>query len=458
MKACRSQGARALALVALIVCAVAPATMHGASEPASDASDQYRVVDCLLPPRMILMGETQHFTPSRPMKASAKLCAKQGGIQSAGLDVWLKFASEGNADAQAYVGEMYQLGTGGAPQDARKAVEWLEKAAAQRNLRAMASLAAIYNAGTGGVGKDPAGVDRLVSQAVQATGADTRNITPVGTPVGRRAVSEATGSVSMSEALRSFEFGRYYALLIGNSDYQNMPRLKSPGHEVDVIGAVLENRYGFKVRTIKNGTKEDIMKALDDLGERLQPQDNLLIHYSGHGYQSETGEGYWLPVNGEGVQSSNKFRTRLWISTAEVREKLALTASLHILVVSDSCYSARFLQFRGFGAAPRIDSDVAAQYLRSFSQLYGAKSRNALTSGGLTPVLEPTDGSMSVFAKAFVRFLERNRDVIPSAFVFTGIETEVMEGSARAGSPQQPQWGIVDGSGHQSGDFYFRPR
>src|SRR5262249_16039600 len=153
---------------------------------------------------------------------------------------------------------------------------------------------------------------------------------------------------------------------------------------------VLEKRYGFKVIKLKDATRDDILRKLDDLDGELKPTDNLIVYFSGRGAQSETKEGYWIPVDGEGPTSTSKYPPRLWVSSGEVREKLAEMAPRHVLVVSDSCYSARFLQFRGvFSPA----SFSASAYLENFGKLYAAKSRTALTSGGLAPVIEPNDGS-----------------------------------------------------------------
>lgn len=80
-------------------------------------------------------------------------------------------------------------------------------------------------------------------------------------------------------------------------------------------------------------------------------------------------------------------------------------------------------------------------------------------SGGAAPVLEPDDGSnMSVFAKAFVRFLDNNREPVPSVQVFAAIGFEVTKATSALGYPQQPQWGPITGAGHDAGDFWFRPR
>lgn len=476
--------ARRVAAVGVALAALLQAPGPAVGQDA-DPSDRYRIVDCLLPPQLVRQGEQSvRFTPSKLVRLSARLCAQQGGSQKAGLGLWIDVASSGNADAQAYLGEMYQQGIGGAPQDLQQAIAWYEKAARQGNARAISSLAMLYGQGAPGVPRDEQRATELLKQSMAATGVDTRSlvVVPAAPPVpagvapstGRPASGPAPVPVPVvvqdpapvaanasviDQSLRQFAFGNYHALMIGNSDYQNMPKLASPVHEIDVIARVLESRYGFRVRKLKNATKEQILKTLDDYNETLKADDNLLVYYSGHGAETENGQGWWIPVDGEGVQSSNRFRTRLWVSTSDVRDHLSTIRSRHVLVVSDSCYSARFLQFRGEVRAPQIDPASMKVYLDNFAKVYASRSRVALTSGGLAPVLEPTDGSnMSLFARAFVSHLERNREVIPSVNVFASIQREVMENTFKIGFPQQPQWGIIDGSGHESGDFYFRPR
>jgi hypothetical protein len=294
----------------------------------------------------------------------------------------------------------------------------------------------------------------FTEQATLAAGLQSRTFEVVPIASARPTVPEGS---SLGQDLKQFPFGKYHALVIGISDYLHAPRLKSPTHEVDVIASVLERKYGFNVVKLKNATRDQILRKLDDLDQELKEGDNLLLYFTGHGMESASREGYWIPVDGEAPLSANTLRTAGWISSSAVREKLSVMKPRHVLVVADSCYSARFLQFKGvFKAATDVPS---AAYLDNFGKLYKSMSRTALTSGGLAPVLDSTDGSnMSLFAKAFVRFLDRNRDPVPSVQLFAGIELEVMNGTAAIGVPQQPQWGPITGAGHESGDFWFRPK
>lgn len=456
-------GALAAAVLALWGCG--SADRQAPAEPAgSDDPQQYAVIDCLLAPQMIRMGEAAvRFTPSRLAKMSARQCARQGGARKEGLDAWKQLAESGNAEAQVYLGEMYEHGTGGVARDLRSALDWYQRAAKAGNPRAISNLAVLYANGAPGLPKDPGRAADLVKQSAAATGADTRNF--VVEPVARSGSPRrpaTTSEASSTAELRNFNFGKYHALLIGNAAYRHLPPLRSPTNEIDVIGRLLESRYGFRVTKMKNATRDQILRQLDDMDAGLEKEDNLLVYYSGHGAESETGEGYWIPVDGEAPTAPNRLRTRLWVPTSDLREKLSVFKSGHVLVVSDSCYSGRLLQFRGgFTSRAATPAGIApsASYLESFTRNYAARSRMALTSGGLAPVIEPNDGSnLSLFAKAFIQFLERNREPVRSVDIFAGIQQDVVLATSRLGFTQEPQWGAIGGGGHESGDFWFRPR
>ena len=60
--------------------------------------------------------------------------------------------------------------------------------------------------------------------------------------------------------------GKYYALLIGNSKYDNWDNLVSPENDVREIKKVLDQSYKFeKIIHVDNGTKKEILTALEEL-------------------------------------------------------------------------------------------------------------------------------------------------------------------------------------------------
>ena len=75
--------------------------------------------------------------------------------------------------------------------------------------------------------------------------------------------------------------GKYYALLIGNSNYVKWASLTSPTNDVREIGKILKKKYKFeKVITVINGTEKEIFKAfkkLSKIADRYRLCFNLLL-------------------------------------------------------------------------------------------------------------------------------------------------------------------------------------
>ena len=125
-------------------------------------ADDLMVVDCLLPGKVQALGQSARFMTARqPIKATVAECAIRGGEYTAfdradyvaALKIWLPQAQAGDAEAQAYVGEIYEKGLGLAP-DYDLAAVWYKKAAEQGLTRAQINLGNLYEKGLG-VEKDP---------------------------------------------------------------------------------------------------------------------------------------------------------------------------------------------------------------------------------------------------------------------------------------------------------------
>lgn len=122
---------------------------------------QLMVVDCLLPGQVRKLGRKLTYLSQRQAtKTSAADCEIRGGEYVAydranyatALNVWLPLAQQGNAQAQTFVGEIFEKGQGIAP-DYASAVQWYRKASEQNYARAQINLGHLYEKGLG-VGKD----------------------------------------------------------------------------------------------------------------------------------------------------------------------------------------------------------------------------------------------------------------------------------------------------------------
>ena len=242
--------------------------------------------------------------------------------------------------------------------------------------------------------------------------------------------------VSRSVAQHPNAQGTYYALLIGISTYKYQQDLEHPVQDAQELQQILVNQYSFpetQIFYLENPTRTDIIEALDALEEKLQSKDSLLVFYAGHGHWEENrNRGYWLP-------SDAKRRGRAaWISNATLQDYLRGFNCLHILIISDSCFSGAILSNR---------SDIA-QAAGDIKELYSSKSRQALTSGVKEEVPD-----QSVFFKYLSLALKKNRkDFLTATDLFSKIRHRII---AESPVHQKPQFGAILETDDEGGDFIF---
>mgnify|MGYP000871814039 CR=1 FL=1 len=213
-----------------------------------------------------------------------------------------------------------------------------------------------------------------------------------------------------------------------------------------------EKTLGVPSKNIYYKTNSDVSQAEFSkvfseggwLDKRIKDgQSDVFVYYAGHGLvNSETGEGFWLPVDADQEDESN------WLLTDRIRSKIKVMPAKHVLVVADSCFSGKFTRSmtRGFTISPD-----ATDYVPALQRLVGKRSRTVLTSGGLEPVLDSIGNSKhSVFANAFLSILGSNEKVLDGARLFQKIRFNVINNSS-----QTPEYSPIPEGGHDGGDFLF---
>jgi hypothetical protein len=231
---------------------------------------------------------------------------------------------------------------------------------------------------------------------------------------------------------------RYHALLFGNSNYTHWRDLKTPQFDVDKLGQVLRNRFGFKsIKTFKDAKKETILATLESLRRKLSSEDNFLIYFSGHGILHK-GNGYWVPVDGRMDDPD------LWVPNSDITRAIRRIPARHIMVVADSCYSGTLA-----AGSPSSTSE-------STTAKFDSWSRTALSAGGgdevvLEPLVKEGEVKYSVFLKQFLKTLEKS---VKSSTAGGVIHKEVKHRLRMF--PQTPQYGKLFSAGHEPGsDFKF---
>ncbi|MDA0231378.1 MAG: caspase family protein [Proteobacteria bacterium] len=236
--------------------------------------------------------------------------------------------------------------------------------------------------------------------------------------------------------------GSYHALVIGNNEYLNMPKLKTAVADAEAVSRVLEDRYGFTVTTLINATRYDVIGAMSELRANLAYDTNLLIYYAGHGViDPVTERGYWLPVEAEQSNSAN------WVSNDDITDMLKAIPARHILVIADSCYSGTLVR------AASIDLETWEDRRDWLKRVVEKRSRTALASGGLEPVADAGSGGHSVFAAALLGALQENTEIIEANELFAPVRKSVV-----LNANQTPIYSDIRLAGHDGGDFIFAPK
>ncbi len=265
----------------------------------------------------------------------------------------------------------------------------------------------------------------------------------------------ALPTISAQADVRSvgnLNFGRYYALIIGNQNYQLIESLKTPVNDAQRAARVLHDKYGFTVQVLTDSSDVGMLKALNDLNDILKPEDNLLIYYAGHGARLQTSfevAGYWLPVNSEAPPKDT-----FWVPNEQITAHLARLAAKRVLVVADSCYAGLLSTDPSYlfaGGGGGYTKEYIAYKLPK-------RARLLISSGGDEPVLDNGGGANSVFAQAFITELETNQGILATPELFSRVAKRVESGAVQNKFIQKPEFKSIKGAGHEVGDFFFVPK
>ena len=248
---------------------------------------------------------------------------------------------------------------------------------------------------------------------------------------------------------RGVQLGRFYALVIGNDNYQSYPALGSAAGDATAVAGLLKSRYGYETRLLTNANRFEMLSALNDLREELKENDNLLVYYAGHGELDTNRQGYWLPVDAQSDHPTS------WISNRAVSDILTTMNAKHVLVIADSCYSGTMTRTSLATFGGTMAPDTWGEWVKT---MVAGKSRTALTSGGVQPVPDAARGEHSLFAGALIAALSENNQLLTGQRLFREIASNMALKSTNTGLQQVPEYAPIQFAGHEAGEFFFNPR
>jgi hypothetical protein len=94
------------------------------------------------------------------------------------------------------------------------------------------------------------------------------------------------------------------ALVVGNNDYRNVPKLQKAVNDARTMGATLK-QLGFSVMVAENQTRAAFSQTLLAFDNAVEPGDTAFFFYAGHGFEI-AGQNFLLPTDvpaaGEGQE------------------------------------------------------------------------------------------------------------------------------------------------------------
>lgn len=206
---------------------------------------------------------------------------------------------------------------------------------------------------------------------------------------------------------------RRLALVIGNSDYVNAPRLTNPVYDARLIDETLRG-IGFEVILGENLTRQEMLEALQSFGNQLGDGGVGLFYYAGHGVQAN-GRNYLVPISFGRINSLEQAESEL-LNVEEVLNTMAAKQGLNIVIL-DACRTYPIkLSFTtedepGFA---EIRNTPGGTYIA-----YSTSPNHGASDG---------DGENSPYSKALARSLRMRPSRLEDVFIHTRLDLEESTG------------------------------
>ena len=246
----------------------------------------------------------------------------------------------------------------------------------------------------------------------------------------------------LSQLTRSV--GSYHALVIGNNNYRQIPRLQTAVNDAQEVAKVLKRTVRLPRdppdRRYRLRSPESLGRPAPDTDQRRQ-SPHLLRGTRQDGRHER--ERVLAARDAEANNNAN------WISNGKVTSILDAMAARQVLLVADSCYSGTLDAFRDGPARARENAGRDASRAPAVDP-EALAHRDDLRQARAGP--GQRRGSDSVFAEAFLKALRDNDSVLLGQDFFRRVQIQVADAAAQLPLAPEPQYAPIH-PGYEAGDF-----
>jgi hypothetical protein len=160
------------------------------------------------------------------------------------------------------------------------------------------------------------------------------------------------------------------ALVIGNNDYKNVPKLQKAVNDARTMGDTLK-QLGFSVMVAENQTRQAFSQTLLAFDKAIEPGDTAFFFYAGHGFEI-AGQNFLLPTDVPAATEGQEELVRdASILADRIIERLQNKKARTAILVFDACRNNPFER---------------------------SGTRAVAGGGGLAPMTQLPEGVFSVFS------------------------------------------------------------
>jgi hypothetical protein len=160
------------------------------------------------------------------------------------------------------------------------------------------------------------------------------------------------------------------ALVIGNNDYKNVPKLQKAVNDARTMGDTLK-QLGFSVMMAENQTRQAFSQTLLAFDNAIEPGDTAFFFYAGHGFEI-AGQNFLLPTDVPAATEGQEELVRdASILADRIVERLQNKKARTAILVFDACRNNPFER---------------------------SGTRAVAGGGGLAPMTQLPEGVFSVFS------------------------------------------------------------
>jgi Caspase domain len=160
------------------------------------------------------------------------------------------------------------------------------------------------------------------------------------------------------------------ALVIGNNDYKNVPKLQKAVNDARTMGETLK-QLGFSVMVAENQTRQAFSESLLAFDRAVEPGDTAFFFYAGHGFEI-AGQNFLLPIDVPAATEGQEELVRdASVLADRIIERLQNRKARTAILVFDACRNNPFER---------------------------TGTRAVAGGGGLAPMTQLPEGVFSVFS------------------------------------------------------------